>query len=122
MLPRIALVLFLFSQLTGTGYAAEFRASVVEVDITPTTPQTLRGYTPRESVSVHDKLFHRIAALDDGTTTIYLVSTDICLFSPGFYDQVAQDVQRQLGIAPQNLWWTATHTHSAPGVGPAGVG
>jgi len=122
MLARIALVLFLFSQWAVAGYAAEFRASVVEVDITPTTPQTLRGYTPRESVSIHDKLYHRIAALNDGKTTIYLVSTDICLFSPGFYDQVAQDVQRELGIAPQNLWWTATHTHSAPGVGPAGVG
>jgi neutral ceramidase len=122
MLARIALVFFLFFQLAGTGYAAEFRASAVEVDITPTSPQWLRGYNARQSNGIHDRLYHRIAALDDGKTTIYLVSTDTCLFSPGYYDQVAQDVQRELGIAPQNLWWTATHTHSAPEVGPAGMG
>jgi len=62
---------------------------------------------------VHDKLFHRIVALDDGRSTIYLVSTDICLYSPAYFDKVAQDVQRELGIPPQNLWWTVTHTHSA---------
>jgi hypothetical protein len=122
MSSRIAFVLFLFCQLAGRGYAGEFRASAVKVDITPTGPQWLRGYDARQSDSIHDKLYHRIAALDDGKTTIYLVSTDTCLISPGYYDQVAQDVQRELGIPPQNLWWTATHTHSAPEVGPPGVG
>lgn len=122
MPPRIALSLFLFAQLAITGYAAQFRASAVEVDITPTSPQWLLGYDARQSDSVHDKLFHRIAALDDGKTTIYLVSTDLCLFSPGYVDKVAQDVQRELGIPPQSLWWTVTHTHSAPETGPPGVG
>ena len=49
------------------------------------------------------------------------MSLDVALMSPGYYDKVAQDVQQKLGIPAQNLWWTVTHTHSAPEVGPPGV-
>ena len=122
MIPRIGLVLFLLCKLAASGYAAEFRASAVKVDITPGSPQWLLGYDARQSDSIHDRLFHRIAALDDGKTTIYLVSTDLCLISPAYYDKVAKDVEREVGIPPQNLWWTVTHTHSAPETGPPGVG
>lgn len=122
MSPRIVFLLILFCNLAGAGYAGEFRASAVKVDITPTSPQWLLGYDARQSDSVHDRIFHRIAALDDGKTTIFFVSTDICLFSPAYYDDVAKDVQRELGIRPQDLWWTATHSHSAPEIGPPGMG
>lgn len=121
MLKRIVALLFIAFQLAGAGFAAEFRASAVEVDITPSTPQWLLGYAARQSDGVHDHLFHRIAALDDGKTTIYLISTDFALASPGYCDKVADDVQRELGIPAQSLWWTATHTHSAPELGPPGV-
>jgi neutral ceramidase len=119
---RIAIVLSICLQLIGTAYASQFRASAVEVDITPSTPQWLAGYSARQSDGVHDRLFHRIAVLDDGKTTIFFVSTDTCLLSPGFVDKVKQDIQQQLGIPPQSIWWVATHTHSAPEIGPPGNG
>ena len=59
--------------------------------------------------------------LDDGHRTLYIISSDLALFSPGYCDQVLKDVQAQLDIAPDDIWWTATHTHSAPEVGPPGV-
>ena len=37
------------------------------------------------------------------------------------YDRIAEEVSKQLGINPLNFWWTITHTHSAPEVGPAGL-
>ena len=43
-----------------------FRASVVKVDITPDSPQWLLGYSARKSTGVHDRIFHRIVAMDDG--------------------------------------------------------
>lgn len=119
---RIPLVLLICLELIGTAHASQFRASAVEVDITPSTPQWLAGYSARQSDGVHDQLFHRIAALDDGKTTIFFVSTDTCLMSPGYVDKVKQDIQQQLGIPPQNIWWVATHTHSAPEIGPPGNG
>jgi len=103
------------------SYAGNFRAAVVETDITPTRPQWLLGYGARQSDGVHDQIYQRVAALNDGKTTVYFVSTEIAVMSPGYFDKVAQEIQRQLGIAPQNIWWTATHTHSAPEVGPPGV-
>ena len=98
-----------------------FRASAVKVDITPNTPQWLMGYGPRTSTGVHDPIFHRIVALDDGNTQFYLIVSDLCLFSPGFYDEVMERLRKDLGIEPRTVWWSVTHTHSAPEVGPPGL-
>lgn len=56
----LALFCFLMMPL-----GAEFRASVVKVDITPSTPKWLLGYGARQSTGVHDPIFHRIVALDE---------------------------------------------------------
>ncbi len=34
-----------------------FRAAVIKTNITPTTPQWLRGYNPRQSTGVLDSLY-----------------------------------------------------------------
>jgi neutral ceramidase len=101
--------------------AAGFRASVVKVDITPANSQYLLGYGPRKSESVHDRIYHRIVVMDDGVTQFVLVSSDLALVSPSEYDKVAARIQKELKIDPVNLWWTFTHTHSAPEVGPPGL-
>ncbi|MCE5345164.1 MAG: neutral/alkaline non-lysosomal ceramidase N-terminal domain-containing protein [Bacteroidales bacterium] len=106
----------------GNGSRKEFRASVVKIDITPENSQYLLGYGARKSKGIHDHIYHRIVALDDGVTQFFLVSTDICITSPVEYDKVAAKIKSQLGISPMNLWWTVTHTHSAPEVGDAGLG
>ncbi len=118
---KIGFVLLLGVVLSMPAGANGFRASVVKMDITPEEPQMLLGYQARESTGVHDRLFHRIVVLDDGVTKFVLVSTDICLISPSEYDKVADKLKRKLKIAPQNFWWTATHTHSAPEFGPPGL-
>jgi neutral ceramidase len=118
---RLQLVPLLLLLWVGTSPAAGFRASMVETDITPNTSEWLLGYEARQSDGIHDHIYQRIAALDDGKTTVYFISTEIAVLSPGYFDKVAHDVERQLGISPQSLWWTVTHTHSAPEVGPPGV-
>jgi neutral ceramidase len=99
-----------------------FRASVVKVDITPADSQNLLGYGARKSTGTHDSIFHKIVVLDDGMTQFYLVSTDICLMSPSAYDAMAGKLKKLFGIDPVNFWWAVTHTHSAPEVGPPGMG
>jgi neutral ceramidase len=101
--------------------AAPFRASAVKSDITPEAPQWLLGYGPRKSTGVHDRIYHRVMALDDGRTQFFLVSSDLCLFSPELYDEVAADLQKETGVERKQFWWSVTHTHSAPEVGPPGV-
>lgn len=104
--------------VTDTG----FRAAVIKVDITPEDSQMLLGYGSRKSIGVHDRIFHRILVLDDGLTRFVLVSSDICEISPSEYDRVASKLNDQFNIDPSNFWWTVTHTHSAPEVGPPGLG
>ena len=126
----ILLVIGLFSMLNAKTFAQPnsstsningFRASVVKVDITPNTPKQLLGYQARLSIGIHDRIYHRIIALDDGTKQFFLVSSDICEVSPSEYDHVAALLQKKLGINPVNFWWSVTHTHSAPEVGVPGL-
>jgi hypothetical protein len=72
-------------------------------------------------MDIHDRIFHRVVALDDGTTQFFLISTEIVGMSPAMYDRVAAKLEQEYGINPQHLWWTVTHTHSAPKVGPPGL-
>lgn len=121
----IATVAALAMLVAGAAHAASagsFRAACVKVDITPDTPQWLQGYGPRQSEAVHDRIYHRIAAMDDGSTTFFLVSTDICTISPTFYDSFCRKLEDETGIKPSQIWWSTTHTHSAPHVGPQDLG
>jgi len=120
--PLVAAFLMVAAWPLPRSVAAGFRAAVVKVDITPDTSQWLLGYGPRQSVGVHDRLYHRIVAMEDGTSQFFLVSTDICLFSPAVYDGVMQELEKKMGIKPDEVWWTVSHTHAAPEVGPPGLG
>ena len=118
----ILIAIGLLSICLGTSAQTKaFRASVVKVDITPDDSQMLLGYNARKSNGVHDRIYHRIVGMDDGTTQFFLVSTDLCELSPSLYDKVAAQAEKQLGIKPVNWWWTNTHTHSAPECGPGGL-
>jgi hypothetical protein len=107
--------------ILGSPARAEFRAAAVKVDITPKTPEWLMGYGARQSTGAHDPIFHRIAVLDDGSTQAILVASDLCLFSPSVYDDFAAELKKETGVDPVQVWWTVTHTHSAPEVGPPGM-
>lgn len=79
------------------------------------------GYAARQSTGVLDPIAHRIVAMDDGRAQYLIVSTDVCVFSPAIYDEMAARVQKETGVDPARFWWTVTHTHSAPEVGPPGL-
>ena len=118
------LVFVLVMAMSGTltaKAAGDFRASCVKVDITPETPQWLLGYGPRQSEGVHDRLYHRIVAMDDGKMQFFLVSSDLAAISPAFYEQFCRELEAETGITSPQVWWTLTHTHSAPEVGSPGI-
>src|SRR5258705_6188365 len=81
-------------QNPGSSKMNVFRASVIKVNISPNTPKQLLGYAARLSTRIHDSIYHRIVALDDGATQFFLDTTDICLMSPSEYDTVAAILQK----------------------------
>lgn len=101
--------------------AGSLRASSVKVDITPESSQWLGGYGARQSTGVLDRIYHRVVALDSGGVPFYLISSDLCLFSPGLYDSVTRDLQKETGIDPKHVLWSVTHTHAAPEIGPPDI-
>jgi neutral ceramidase len=113
-----SLLLVLLIVAPATSARADLRASAVRVDITPQNSQWLLGYQARQSNGVHDKIYHRVMALDAGGTPFYVISTDVCLFSPNFHDAVMHELQSRTGIDPAHVWWSVTHTHAAPELGP----
>jgi hypothetical protein len=107
--------------LTSTDLAAQqhtFRAAAIKVDITPQDSKWLSGYQPRQSDGVLDNIHHRVVAMDAGDAQFYLISSDLCLFSPTLYDNVTSELQKATGINPKHVLWSVTHTHAAPEVGP----
>jgi len=100
------------------GRQVAFRASIAKVEITPQKPTWLSGYGPRQSDGVLDPIHHKVVALDASGTPFYLISSDLCLFSPGFYDSVMRELQEAAGIDPKHVLWSVTHSHSAPEIGP----
>ena len=103
------------------GQTQTFKAAVSKIDITPDDTQQLLGYQARKSTGVHDRIYHRAVVLDDGETRFVLVSSDICVISPSEYDVVAARLQEELNVPPEHFWWSLTHTHSAPELGPPGL-
>lgn len=118
--PQFLLVAAFFMAAL-TGNARNFRAAAVKTDITPGNTQQLLGYGARKSTGIHDRIYHRVVVLDDGETRFVLVSSDICVLAPSEYDIVAARLQKELGVRPEHFWWSLTHTHSAPELGPPGL-
>ncbi len=115
------LIIFL-AALNAAAASPGLRAAATKVDITPDGPQWLLGYQARRSTGVRDRIYHRVVALDDGKTQVYLVSSEFAVFAPSFFDEFGRELNQRTRIDPRHVWWTVTHTHSAPELGPAGIG
>ncbi len=115
---KLLVIVFCCSLISFTMSAQQFRAAVVKEDITPSDAQWLAGFSPRKSTGIHDRIYHRIIALDDGKSQFFLISSDLVGIPMPVYDRTIALLQRKYNINPLNIWWSATHNHSAPVVGP----
>ncbi|MBN2476629.1 MAG: hypothetical protein JXB62_18610 [Pirellulales bacterium] len=91
-----------------------FRAGVATVDISPVKlPVVSSGmFLTRSGNVVHDRLFARGLALDDGTTRIVLVVADTLFVPRDLCDRAKQAAADKTGVAVENIMISATHTHS----------
>ncbi|WP_236974296.1 neutral/alkaline non-lysosomal ceramidase N-terminal domain-containing protein [Membranihabitans maritimus] len=115
------LIIFSLGINPTPGSSQIFQSAVVKRNITPDNSQNLLGYGARTSTGVNDSIYHRILVMDDGKSEFFLVSSDICLVSPSEYERVKAMVMKEFGINGNQFWWSVTHTHSAPEVGPPGL-
>jgi neutral ceramidase len=98
-------------------------AGAARVEITPPLTVPYLGYVPRHALfeGVHDPLFARAVAVDDGERRVALVAADSIGFAHGllgpgrqFAAEFRERVQRLTGIPPEAVMLSATHAHSTP--------
>jgi neutral ceramidase len=92
-----------------SAQTVELRAGAAKVDITPA-----ENALPPNYEGILDRLHARALVIDDGNATAALVSVDAGAVPDALWQEVARRLDAELGIPPENLLLTATHTHSAP--------
>lgn len=92
--------------------------------ITPTKPGVpLAGYGARHgapSEGVHDDIYVKALALNDGADTVVFVGADMLIMPENVAELVRKDVSQRTPLTANNLYFAASHTHS--GVGGFGPG
>lgn len=89
-------------------------AGIASEDITPEVGQPLMGYSDRKPLESTGTLSPcKVRALTLGTNklAVTIVSVDALLV----LDDLAEEVLRRTGLRSDDLFFTATHTHSGPG-------
>lgn len=93
-------------------------AGAYSIDITPPIGVNLVGsFGTVYSDSIDDPLYANAIVIDDGQKEIVMISADVCIFSTEAYLEIARRIEKSCGISEENVILTASHTHSAAGVG-----
>lgn len=95
---------------------ASLRAGFGRADITPRMGCRLTGYSNRQggATGIHDPLLARALVLESGGERFALIACEMLYTSVPTTAAVREAVQRRLGIAPDNVFIAAIHTHSGP--------
>ena len=91
------------------GVASAFRAGAARVDITPPKNALPKGFE-----GINDPIYARAVVLDDGSQRAALISVDAGAIPDPIWTAVTEGAQKELGIVPERLMITATHSHSVP--------
>jgi len=86
-----------------------------EVDITPPVGTKLCGnLEPRTSIGVDDPLTFKAVVLESGGVKLAYVLADLIALTRETGDAMVALAARRTGIAPENIVWAASHTHTGP--------
>ncbi len=94
--------------------ADTFSAGAARGNITPELGGGIvGGFKPFPATHVHDELWVRCLALDDGKTRIAFAVCDLIGVSQSLADMARRLVQEETGLSADNILVSAVHTHSA---------
>ena len=91
-----------------------FQVGVAEVDLTPASPVPLAGFIDqviRPYEGVNSTCFAKALTIASQTSTVTVLAVDMLLVD----ERMARSVLARTGLACEQIYFTATHTHSGPG-------
>jgi len=105
------------ASLSRSKTAGTLRAGCSKVNITPPLGIPLIGSYGKPSDDVLDELYAKALVLNDGRSTIAIISADL-LYVPleEITNPVRKIIKEKIGIPGRNVLICATHTHSGPEV------
>ncbi|MBL9166619.1 MAG: neutral/alkaline non-lysosomal ceramidase N-terminal domain-containing protein [Verrucomicrobiales bacterium] len=115
--PRMVLLGLMLLAIHPAIPAAELQVGTARIDITPSYPIRLNGFGGRrtESEGVSQRIWAKALAFQDPATGPALI---IAIDNLGVPDYIHQELTRRLagplGLKPERIALTATHTHTAP--------
>jgi neutral ceramidase len=92
-------------------------AGFAETVITPPNAECLiAGYALKPATGSHDDLIASAVYLEDSTCSALLISFDLLAMEPELIARLKAGVVSALGIQPDAVFFTCTHTHEGPEV------
>jgi len=112
----VSVVLLIVHIFCPAGQAM-LKGGCAKVNITSPLGIPLIGSYGKPSDDVLDELYAKALVLNDGSTTIAIVSLDL-LYVPleEITNPIRQIIKKKIGIPEENVLICATHTHSGPEV------
>jgi hypothetical protein len=100
---------------TAAEQPKQFRAGAATSNTTPPLGSSLNGgMSDRKATHIHDELHARCLVLDDGKTRLAFAVCDMCMVPREVMDQAKEYLKNEVGLPPENVLISATHTHEAP--------
>ena len=99
-----------------TSRRIDLHAGVSTTDVTPPVGYRLQGHAAREAPScrIHDPLKLKVLTLFDGHTRVAMVTSDLIGFNDKSVARIRREAKRRLGLRPECIFLTSSHTHTGP--------
>ena len=119
LMSRCFLLLCLIAvgcEQTACAAEAHLRAGAARKSIVPPFPTQMGGFTDRVKnfEGVHDELFARALVLDNGTTKLVFIGSDLMAIDAELVRLAREQITRTTGIPASHILICCTHNHSAP--------
>jgi neutral ceramidase len=122
MRPTLSVLLasILITLAAATVTAADYKAGIGRIDITPKSPIWMSGYASRNhpSEGVVHPLWAKALAIEDAKgNRVVVVTSDLIGLPRAVSDVVSARVLKQYGLDRSRLVLNSSHTHTGPVVG-----
>jgi neutral ceramidase len=98
--------------MTSASLAGLLRVGAAKVDITSPENALPTGYK-----AVHDSVYARAIVLDNQHTRAVLLGADLGMFTDDAYEELSQQIVREVGCPVEHILMSGTHTHGSPSPG-----
>lgn len=94
------------------------KAGFSKICINPPYGTPIIGYyEERFTKGIHDDIFVRATAFDDGEKKAVLLAIDVCYMPQKYYDDCKKAIKAATGIEDDGIFITCSHTHTGPILG-----